>query len=139
MTMADDLLAQYRRGTGSSPTGKTPPPDANEYAAFGVREKPARLRIRSNTAPVNAPGYNILLNVVYDNEGTHFMLVYTVLMVLVRGRNLQKLIFALENNNCDFIQQYDPTKWQKPTAADAAVIDMIEIKNTDKKGAEAEQ
>jgi hypothetical protein len=139
MTMADDLLAQYRRATGPSPAGKTPPPDANEYAAFGIRERAARLRIRSTTAPVNSPGYNLLLNVVYDTEGTHFMLVYTVLMVLVRGKNLQKLIFALENNNCDFIQQYDPTKWEKPTAADATVIEAIEIKITDKKGAEAEQ
>ena len=140
MTMADDLLAQYRRTTGSNPVGKAVPTDSNEYVAFGVRDKVQRLRIRSLTAPVNSPGYNILLNVVYDGEqGTHFMLVYTVLMVLVRGKNLQKLIFALENNNCDFIQQYDPTKWQKPTAADAAVIDMIEIKNTDKKGAEVEQ
>ena len=139
MTMADDLLAQYRRGTGSKPAGKMPPPDASDYAAFGVREKPARLRIRSATAPVNAPGYNILLNVVYDNEGTHFMLVYTVLMVFVKGKNLQKLIFALENNNCDFIQQYDPAKWQKPTGADAPVIEAIDIKVTDKNGVEAEQ
>jgi len=137
--MADDLLAQYRRGTGSNSSGKTPPPDANEYAAYGIREKPARLRIRSTAAPVNAPGYNILLNVVSDGEGTHFMLVYTVLMVLVRGKNLQKLIFAIENNNCDFIQQYDPAKWQKPTGADAPVIEAIDIKVTDKNGVEAEQ
>ena len=139
MTMADDLLAQYRRGTGSNPVGKAVPTETDEYVAFGVRDKANRLRIRSLTAPVNSPGYNVLLNVVYDGEATHFMLVYTVLMVLVRGRNLQKLIFAIENGHADFIQQFDSARWQKPTAADAAVIDMIEIKNTDKKGAEAEQ
>ena len=138
MTMAEDLLSQYRRGTGSGPTGKTPPPDANEYAAFGVRERPARLRIRSTTAPVNSPGYNILLNVVYDAEGTHFVLVYSILMVLVSGKNLNKVIFAIENNHCDFIQQYDPAKWQKPTAADAVVIDSIEVKITDKNNTETE-
>jgi hypothetical protein len=138
MTMADDLLAQYRR-TGSNPVGKAVPTDSNEYVAFGVRDKVHRLRIRSLTAPVNSPGYNILLNVVYDGEqGTHFMLVYTVLMVLVRGQNLQKLVFAIENGHADFIQQFDPAKWQKPVEADATIIDSIEVKITDKNSTETE-
>jgi hypothetical protein len=136
MTMADDLLAQYRRN-GSNPVGKAVPTDSNEYVAFGVRDKVQRLRIRSLTAPVNSPGYNILLNVVYDGEqGTHFMLVYTVLMVLVRGKNLQKLVFAIENGHADYIQQFDPARWQKPTEADATIIDSIEVKVTDKGSAE---
>ena len=126
--MADDLLAQYRR-TGSNPVGKAVPTDSNEYVAFGVRDKVHRLRIRSLTSPVNSPGYNILLNVIYDGEqGTHFMLVYTVLMVLVRGKNLQKLIFAIENGHADYIQQFDPAKWQMPADAGATIIDSIEVK-----------
>ena len=138
MTMADEVLAQYRR-TGSKPVGKVVPTDDNEYVAFGVRDKVQRLRIRSLTAPVKSPGYNILLNVIYDGEqGTHFMLVYTVLMVLVRGKNLQKLIFAIENGHADYIQQFDPARWQKPTAADATVIDSIEVKLTDKGKVETE-
>ena len=133
MTMADDLLAQYRRTTGSTPVGKAVPTDTDEYTAFGVRDKVQRLRIRSLTAPVNSPGYNILLNVVYDGEhGTHFMLVYTVLAVLVRGKNLQKLIFAIENGHADFIQQFDPARWKKPPEADATIIDSIEVRTTDK-------
>jgi hypothetical protein len=129
--MADDLLAQYRK-TSSNPVGKAVPTETNEYVAFGVRDKVHRLRIRSLTSPVNSPGYNLLLNVVYDGEqGTNFMLVYTVLMVLVRGKNLQKLIFAIENGHADYIQQFDPAKWQKPTEADAAMIDSIEVRATD--------
>lgn len=138
MTMADDLLAQYRRTTGSNPVGKAVPTDSNEYVAFGVRDKVHRLRIRSLAAPVNSPGYNILLNVVYDGEqGTHFMLVYTVLMVLVRGKNLQKLVFAIENGHADFIQEFDPARWQKPTAADAAVIDSIEVRSKESDSTES--
>ena len=126
--MADDLLSQYRRTPPSRPLGGAVSTDGNEYVAFGVRDRTHRLRIRSLAAPVNAPGYNILLNVVYDDRGTNFMLVYTVLMVLVQGKNLQKLIFAIENGHADYIQQFDPAKWQKPTAADAAVIESIEVK-----------
>jgi hypothetical protein len=127
--MPDDLLAQYRRTPPQPPVGRAVPTDSDEYVAFGVRDRTQRLRIRSLAAPVNAPGYNILLNVVYDGEqGTNFMLVYTVLMVMVQGKNLQKLIFAIENGHADYIQQFDPAKWQKPTAADATVIDSIEVR-----------
>ena len=66
------------------------------------------------------------------------MLVYTVLMVLVRGKNLQKLVFAIENGHADYIQQFDPARWQKPTEADATIIDSIEVKVTDKNSAETE-
>ena len=136
--MPDDPLAQYRR-TPSKPVGRVVPTDGNEYVAYGTKDKVHRLRIRSLAAPVNSPGYNILLNVVYDGEqGTHFMLVYTVLMVLVRGKNLQKLVFAIENGHADFIQQFDPAKWQKPVEADATIIDSIEVKITDKNSTETE-
>lgn len=50
---------------------------------------------------------------------------------MVKGRNLQKLVFALENGMADFIQEYDPERWQKPTGADAPFIESIEIKVTD--------
>ena len=126
--MSEDLLAKYRRTPPSPPLGGALPTDGDEYVAFGVRDRTHRLRIRSLSSPINAPGYNILLNVVYDDRGTNFMLVYTVLMVLVQGKNLQKLIFAIENGHADYIQQFDPAKWQKPTAADAAVIESIEVK-----------
>jgi len=126
--MPDDPLAQYRR-TSPNPVGRVVPTDSNEYVAFGTKDKVHRLRIRSLTAPVNSPGYNILLNVVYDGEqGSHFMLVYTVLMVMVQGRNLQKLIFAIENGMADYIQQFDPAKWQKPADAGATIIDSIEVR-----------
>jgi hypothetical protein len=126
--MPDDPLAQYRR-TSPNPVGRAVPTDSNEYVAFGTKDKVHRLRIRSLAAPVNSPGYNILLNVVYDGEqGSHFMLVYTVLMVLVQGRNLQKLIFAIENGHADYIQQFDPVKWQKPADGGATIIDSIEVR-----------
>src|SRR5579862_9184651 len=116
--MADDILAQFRRTPAAPSVGATPPKDTDDYVAFGTKDKVHRLRIRSAGDLTNAPGYNVLVNVVYDGrQGTHFMLVYTVLMVLVRGKNLQKLIFAIENNHADFIQQFDPAKWQKPAEA----------------------
>jgi len=125
----DDPLAQYRKAPIHPAGVINPPADTGEYVAFGTKDKVHRLRIRSAMAPVHSPGYNILLDVVYDGEyGTNFVLLYTVLMVLVRGKNLQKMVFAIENGMAEFIQEFDPDKWQKPTDATAAIIDSIEIK-----------
>ena len=127
--MPDDPLAEFRKTPPAPRGGPIPPKGTDEYVAFGTKDKVNRLRIRSVMAPVNSPGYHILLNVVYDGEfGTNFVLLFTVLMVLVRGKNLQKVVFAIENGQADFIQEYDPDKWQKPTDANAAIIESIEIK-----------
>ena len=126
--MAHDPLAQYRKAPASLAGGAVPPIETEEYVAFGAKDNVSRLRIRSKAAPINSPGYNILLNVIYDQEGTHFILVFSMLMVLVRGRNLQKVIFAIENEQADFIQEFDSRRWQKPTEARAPVIDSVEIK-----------
>jgi hypothetical protein len=127
--MANDPLSQFRKTPTASNGGAVPPTEADEYAAFGTKDRVRRLRIRSAAAPVNAPGYNILLNVVSDGQdGSNFILVYSVLLVLVRGRNLQKMVFAIENEMADYIQEFDPEKWQKPTDATAPLIESIEIK-----------
>ena len=135
--MQHDPLAQFRKKP--LPPGYEPPPNEPEkYLAFETKDKVFRLRIRGADDSIYAPGYNILLNVLYDKQGTHFILTYTVLMVLVQGRNLQKLIFAIENGHADYIQQFDPAKWQKPAAADAAVIDSIEVRTINSGNTETE-
>jgi hypothetical protein len=127
--MADDILAQFRRTPAAPSVVANLPKDTDEYVAFGTKDKVNRLRIRSAGELTNAPGYNVLVNVVYDGrQGTHFMLVYTVLMVLVRGRNLQKMVFAIENGMADYIQEFDSARWQKPADAGAPFIESIEVK-----------
>ena len=127
--MTQDPLAQYRRTPTIPPGGVQPSGENEAYAAFGTKDKVHRLRIRSAKALTHSPGYNLLLDIVYDGGlGTNFVLMYTVLMVMVKGKNLQKLVFAIENGMADYIQEYDPARWAKPTDASAAVIDSIEIK-----------
>lgn len=79
-------------------------------------------------APTRSPGYAYLLDVVYDGPyGTNFVLVYTFLMVLVRGHNLQTVISAMEIGMGDFIQEFDPDRWQRPTDEAAPFIESIEV------------
>ena len=128
--MPDDILSQFRRtpptGAGSymSPVG-----GSDEYTAFGTKDKVMRLRIRTKSGLTHSPGYNLLTDIVYDGpQGTHFILVYTVLTVLVQGKNLHKMVFAIENSMADYIQEYHPERWQKPTDATAAFIESVEVK-----------
>jgi hypothetical protein len=126
--MADDLLAQYRRTPPVPKAGVLPPAEPDGYAAFGTKDKVHRLRICNASPLVNSPGYNLLVNVTSDGRfGTNFILAYSVMLVEVKGRNLQKLVFAIENGMADFIQEFDPERWQKPTDADAPVIEFIKV------------
>jgi hypothetical protein len=125
--MQHDPLAQYRRK--SPPPGYEPPPNEPEkYTAFDTKDKVFRLRIRGADDSIHAPGYNILLNLLYDKQGTHFILTYSVMMVLVRGKNLQKVVFAIENGMADFIQEFDFKRWPEPKDATAPFIESIEVK-----------
>jgi hypothetical protein len=130
--MTLDPLAQFRKTPTSSEGAMIPPTEADEYAAFGTKDKVHRLRIRSSPTLVHSPGYNLLLDVVSDGQhGTNFVLVYTVLLVMVRGKNLQKMVFAIESGMADFIQEFDPERWEKPKDEMAAFIESIEIKVTE--------
>src|ERR1700677_3605069 len=125
-------LSQFRKTPVASKGGMVPPTEADEYVAFGTKDKVHRMRIRSNPTLVHSPGYNLLLDVVSDGQyGTNFVLVYTVLMVMVRGKNLQKMVFAIENGMADFIQAFDPERWEKPKDDMAAFIESIEIQVTE--------
>ena len=98
-----------------------------EYAAFAAKDRVKRLRIRSVNQPTHAPGYHLLQNLVYDEQGTHVVLVYSILKVLVRGRSLRRMIFAIENDMANFIQEFDAGRWPQP-GADVPFISSIEVK-----------
>jgi hypothetical protein len=67
--MQHDPLAQYRRK--SPPPGYEPPRnEPDKYAAFDTEDKVFWLRIRGADDSIHPPGYNILLNLLYDKQGT---------------------------------------------------------------------
>jgi hypothetical protein len=124
----NDPLAQFRKKPILGGAETTPPKDPHEYVAFDAKDKVDRLKIRRANDPTRSPGYAYLLDVVYDGSyGTNFVLVYTFLMVLVRGKNLQNVIMALEMGTVDFIQEFDPDRWQKPKDEKAPFIESIEV------------
>jgi hypothetical protein len=125
-----DPLEKFRKAPIEPKQGAdtTPPKEPSEYIAFDAKDNAQRLRIRRANAPTRSPAYTYLLDIAYDGTyGTNFVLVYTFMMVLVRGRNLQALITALELGTIDYIQEFDPDVWDKPANDNAAFIESIEV------------
>ncbi len=124
----NDPLAQFRKKPLIPGAQMKPPIGTDEYVAFDAKDKVDRLKIRRANDPTRSPGYAYLLDIVYDGTyGTNFVLVYTFLMVLVRGKNLQGLTSALEMGTVDFIQEFDPDRWQAPRDDKAPFIESIEV------------
>jgi hypothetical protein len=127
----NDPLAQFRRKPAGAVAEQTPPPKGpDEYVAFDAKDHVSRLRIKQANKNVltHSPGYCYLLDVVSSGENvTEIVLVYTFLMVLVRGSNLQPVLTALEMSTADFIQEFDAHRWSKPKDAKAPFIESIEV------------
>ena len=130
-----DPLAQYRRkppvtaaGTAGA-TGQTPPPKGPDgYVAFDTKDRVARLKIFKKNYPTHTPGYHYLLDVVYSGQNvTQIVLVFTFLMVFIKGKNLQPIVSALELGTADFIREFDPATWPKPDDSQATVIENINV------------
>jgi hypothetical protein len=126
--MADDLLAQFRRTSATSPGAGKPSPAPEEYVAFVAKDRAQYLDIRLARPPYHSPRNNLLVNVAHDGPfGTNFLITYTTMSVLVRGCNLQEVVFAIQNLMAGCIQEYDPDKWPKPKNDKAPIIESIEI------------
>jgi hypothetical protein len=126
----NDPLAAFRKKPAGAVAESPPPKGTDEYVAFDAKDKVARLRIRQATDNIltRSPGYCYLLDVVSSGENvTEIVLVYTFLMVLVRGSNLQPVLTALEMSTADFIQEFDASRWPKPKDAKAPFIESIEV------------
>ena len=123
-----DPLAPYRR----KPTTTTEPPkEPASYVAFGGKDRVERLKIHFAKERTHAPSYLHLQNLSYDGQhGTSCILMFDFMCVLIRGKNLQGLVTALENGTVDFIQEFNPDLWPKPDDK-SPLVESIEIMQPD--------
>ena len=132
MSTPKDPLAKFRGRTpeaGASPTRPLLPGGAEGYEAFrAVDRRQYRLAIRPANGGWERVTYSYLLRIVEDGGlGTQICLVYTFMVVIIKGRNLNAVADAIDAESCLFVQEYDSVRWQKPADASAPFIDSIEI------------
>lgn len=99
-----------------------------QYEAFkAVNRRQIRVHIR----PVGQPGERMTygyLHRIVDDEGRQeqLALVFMFAVVILRGRNLYAIADALDEERCQFVQQYDPTRWPMPPQ-DKPLVESIGI------------
>jgi hypothetical protein len=128
--MAVDHLAKFRKGTSDKPAAAEPTQETGgllSYVAFEAKDKIKRLEIRRVMGAYRTPAYAYLLDIVFDGlHGTELVLLYSFMMIKIKGENLHPVTLAIQKGNCDFIQDFDPRAFAGP-APDAPRIDHIEI------------
>jgi hypothetical protein len=125
----NDVLANWRRKPSASPEPEPTAKETEQYLAFDAKDRVSRLKILRSRHPGRSPNYSLLLDIVYSGNGvTQIVLVFTFMMVFIKGRNMLSLLRALEMQTADYVQEYDAKHWRKPTDADAAIIESIEVK-----------
>lgn len=102
--------------------------DPHHYAAFGQGGRnQVRLEIRRLLGEWHAPSYRYLMDIVFDGRyGTEIVLVFSFLLVKIRGKNLQPVMAVIAEETCAYIQDYDAREFSPP-APDAPVITKIEV------------
>jgi hypothetical protein len=122
-----DPLAKFRRP--ATETAKPPAlnKEAETYVAFAAKDRVERLQIRRVQEMHRSPRYLHLSDVCYDGHyGLTCSLFFDELIVLIRGKNLQGMVSALQSGTAEFIQEYHPDLWEKP-ADGVPIIEYMEI------------
>src|SRR6266702_2998207 len=98
------------------------------YEAFRVKDRGAeRLEIRRVLGESHAPSYRYLMDVSFNGDfGTELILIYSFLMVKIKGKQMQPLLRSILEGTCAFIQDFHPQEFSPPEPG-AAIIESIEI------------
>jgi hypothetical protein len=98
----------------------------NPTLPFATKDKLGRFDIRSRDGLSHAPAYSYLLDVSYDRRAyTSVLLVFSFMLVRIRGKNLRPIIEALKLHTCEFIAEFDPEDCDPPADPQAPYIESI--------------
>lgn len=103
--------------------------DTRAHRAYKSVDRPrVRLKIRPVSFAWERLPNRLLLRLMENkNNGTDIVLVYSFLGVTIKGRNLQPVAEAIENERCLFTQEFDPARHDKVTDKSAPYIEKITI------------
>ena len=103
--------------------------DPRAYEAFHPLDRQQlRVRFCPRDQPWEWLPYAGLQRIVTEADlGTRVALIWPFAVVIVYGRNLQALDYALANESLDFVRAFDPERYDPSTDPNAPFIEKIEI------------
>lgn len=97
------------------------------YSAFAAQDRIKFLNIEKANGITHAPAYAYLLDIISDGErGEEVALLYSFMLVKIKGRNLWEIAQAISMHDCHFIAEYDASRYA-PSEPDAPLIENIEF------------
>jgi hypothetical protein len=126
--MADDPLAEFRKGKPQPKDAPTGAGGLPTYEAYKSQDKVVALNIHRATGPSRSPSYAYLIDISYGRRFyTSFRLFYTFMSVRVTGENLKQVVDAIRLRKCDFIQEFHPEEFARPAPGEPLIkkIDVI--------------
>lgn len=142
--MSKDLLEQFRGAPAPSrATAAVPPPVAEPaptppararntgqvYQALRVAEgRQQRLKLRPRRRAWERINYGYLQRIVEDGRfGTQLGLVFSFAVIIIKGRNLQAVADAIDQERCESLTQFDPERWARLSDPAAPYIEGMEF------------
>lgn len=129
-----DPLSQYRkqqpavlpRAAGDNRKAGQTALAKKTYEAFDKRGRPSPyLEIRCVLQPSQAPQARYLMDVVYSADfDDGFTLLYSFMAVEIRGANLKDVRRAIQNGQCEFIQEWHENEFVHPSQAEPVITSV---------------
>lgn len=125
--MTKDLLEQFRGKTAEPKVVSGP--QRVPYEAYRRSDtRLLRLKVRPRLRAWERVNYSYLHRIVEDGVyGTQIGLIYSFAVIILQGRNLQLVAEAIDVERCEFVQQFDPDRWERPADAKAPIIERIDF------------
>ena len=132
--MSVDPLDKYRKKPTQASQAQ-PDDEADEgfpeeekgYMAYRQGNKAKRIIVKRRVEAHRAPGYSYLVDVMWDgDQGEEIGLVFSHTTIMIRGKHLQDLARQLATEKVQFIQEFDPQKWDHPGKGEP-IIESIEF------------
>ena len=117
-----DILQQFDRKAKQADVER-------EYKAYkGLDKRQFRLRVMPADDVWDRLPYRMLLRIMESGKnGTSITLVYTFMAVQIGGKNLRVVADSIERESCDFIEEFDPLRHDKPADPNAPFIEKITL------------
>lgn len=100
-----------------------------QYEAFRKRSRPVRhMHICPNGPFWHSGPYRYFLHLAQDgSHGTMLMLVYSFMVVTIRGKRLHTIAASILQEHCHAIRAFNPQEDERPTDESAPFIESIKI------------
>jgi hypothetical protein len=83
--------------------------------------------IRRRGGMSQAPGYNYIIDICYDEDNYSGILLVLSMLVKIRGRNPKPIVDVLPLGTCEYVQEFRDDIFDKPDDRTVPFVEAIEI------------